>query len=66
MHFLVMGDSGMGKSAAIRQILMQIESRGEAAIVYDPALEYLPQFYDPARGDVILNPIDALPILGAG
>jgi len=59
MHFLVMGDSGMGKSAAIRQILMQIESRGETAIVYDPALEYLPQFYDPARGDVILNPIDA-------
>jgi hypothetical protein len=58
MHFLIMGDSGMGKSAAIRQMLAQIWERGETAIVYDPAMEYLPQFYSPARGDVILNPID--------
>ena len=56
MHFLIVGDSGTGKSAAIRQILAQIWERGEAAIVYDPALEYLPQFYSEARGDVILNP----------
>lgn len=59
MHFLVMGDSGTGKSAAIRQILAQIWERGETAIVYDPAMEYLPQFYNPQRGDVILNPVDA-------
>jgi type IV secretory pathway TraG/TraD family ATPase VirD4 len=43
----------------IRQILQQLEDRGETAIVYDPALEYTPQFYMPERGDVILNPIDA-------
>jgi type IV secretory pathway TraG/TraD family ATPase VirD4 len=54
-----MGDSGTGKSALIRQILTQIESRGETAIVYDPALEYTPQFYTPERGDAILNPLDA-------
>ena len=59
MHFLIVGDSGTGKSAAIRQILAQIWERGEAAIVYDPALEYLPQFYNESRGDVILNPLDA-------
>jgi len=59
MHFLVMGDSGTGKSAAIRQLLVQICERGETAIVYDPAMEYLPQFYSPDRGDVILNPVDA-------
>jgi hypothetical protein len=58
MHFLVMGDSGTGKSAAIRQILAQVWERGDAAIVYDPAMEYLPQFYNPQRGDVILNPVD--------
>jgi type IV secretory pathway TraG/TraD family ATPase VirD4 len=52
------GDSGTGKSAAIRQILSQVWERGEAAIVYDPAMEYLPQFYNEARGDVILNPMD--------
>ena len=59
MHFLIVGDSGTGKSAAIRQILSQVWERGEAAIVYDPAMEYLPQFYNEARGDVILNPLDA-------
>ena len=42
-------------SAASRQL----EERGETAIVYDPALEYTPQFYTPERGDVILNPLDA-------
>jgi type IV secretory pathway TraG/TraD family ATPase VirD4 len=58
-HLLIMGDSGTGKSALIRQVLSQLEDRGDTAIVYDPALEYTPQFYTPERGDVILNPIDA-------
>ncbi|MGE3511201.1 MAG: type IV secretion system DNA-binding domain-containing protein [Vicinamibacterales bacterium] len=57
-HLLVVGDSGTGKSALIRQVLRQIEARGETAIVYDPALEYTGQFYTPERGDVILNPLD--------
>ena len=34
-------------------------SAAKPAIVYDPAMEYLPQFYNEARGDVILNPLDA-------
>ncbi len=59
MHFLIVGDSDAGKSAAIRQLLSQIWKRGEAAIVHDPAMEYLPQFYNAARGHVILNPMDA-------
>jgi hypothetical protein len=59
MHVLVVGDVGNGKSATIRQIMSQVAERGETAIVYDPAMEYLPQFYDPARGDVILNPLDS-------
>jgi type IV secretory pathway TraG/TraD family ATPase VirD4 len=58
-HVLIMGDSGTGKSALIRQLLEQLEARGETAIVYDPALEYTGQFYRPDRGDVILNPLDA-------
>jgi hypothetical protein len=57
-HFLIVGDSGTGKSVLIRQLLQQVEARGETAIVYDPALEYTGQFYAPARGDVILNPLD--------
>ena len=39
-HFLVMGDTGTGKSAIIRQLLLQVQERGETAIVYDPAQEY--------------------------
>jgi type IV secretory pathway TraG/TraD family ATPase VirD4 len=58
-HVLIMGDSGTGKSALVRQLLCQFEARGDTAIVYDPALEYTPQFFTPERGDVILNPLDA-------
>jgi type IV secretory pathway TraG/TraD family ATPase VirD4 len=58
-HFLIIGDSGTGKSTLIRQILTQLAARGDAAIVYDPAREYTPQFYNPERGDLILNPLDA-------
>ncbi len=58
-HIMIVGDTGSGKSALFRQLLMQIRARGEAAIVYDPAMEYLPQFYDARRGDTVLNPLDA-------
>jgi len=57
-HILIMGDTGTGKSALIRQILVEIEKRGESAVIYDPALEYTPQFFDPSRGDMVLNPLD--------
>ena len=58
-HILIMGDTGTGKSTLIRNILMQIEKRGETAIVYDPALDYTPEFYTSERGDATLNPLDA-------
>jgi len=58
-HILIMGDTGTGKSTLIRNILIQIAERGETAIVYDPALDYTPEFYSPERGDAILNPLDA-------
>lgn len=58
-HLLIMGDTGSGKSVLIRQILLQIEAREEPAIVYDPTGEFVTQFYDPDRGDVIMNPLDA-------
>jgi hypothetical protein len=57
-HFLIMGDSGSGKSSLVRQLLVGIANRDETAIVYDPALEYTGQFYTPKRGDLILNPLD--------
>ena len=63
-HVMIMGDTGTGKSILQRRVLMQIAERGESAIVYDPALEYTPQFFNPARGDLILNPLDVrMPVL---
>jgi hypothetical protein len=57
-HFLLMGDTGSGKSALMRQILWQLTKQQETAIVYDPAREYVERFYNPERGDIILNPLD--------
>lgn len=57
-HILIMGDTGTGKSVLTRRILLEVERRGETAIVYDPALEYTPQFLNPLRGDLVLNPLD--------
>jgi hypothetical protein len=57
-HIQVIGDTGAGKTTIILQMLRQIRGRGDSAIVYDPALEFTSRFYDAARGDVILNPLD--------
>lgn len=57
-HIQVSGDTGAGKSTLIRNILYQVEDRGETAIVFDPEREYLKEFYDESRGDLILNPKD--------
>ncbi len=59
MHVVIAGDRGGSKAAAIRQILTEARVRGEAAVVYDPAMEYLAEFYEPQSGDVVLNPLDA-------
>jgi type IV secretory pathway TraG/TraD family ATPase VirD4 len=58
-HFLIMGDTGSGKSALIRQMLIQLTQDRQTVIVYDPAREYVGRFYSPERGDIILNPLDA-------
>jgi len=58
-HILTVGDTGAGKSTIIRQILFQVAERGHSAIVYDPACEFIQQFYDERRGDIVLNPLDA-------
>ncbi|HWZ52793.1 MAG TPA: type IV secretion system DNA-binding domain-containing protein [Granulicella sp.] len=66
-HILMMGDTGSGRSNAIRQLLRQVRERGESAIVYDPAMDFVSEFYSPARGDLILNPLDArCPYWGLG
>jgi type IV secretory pathway TraG/TraD family ATPase VirD4 len=58
-HIELMGDTGAGKTRLVMQLLLQIKERGHSAIVYDPACEFVQRFYDSARGDIILNPLDA-------
>lgn len=57
-HIAMAGTTGSGKTTALRQWLDAIERRGEAALVYDTSGEFIAHYYDPARGDVILNPFD--------
>lgn len=58
-HFLMMGDTGVGKTQLITQLLLQVAERGDSAVVYDPATEYVQRFFDAERGDIVLNPLDA-------
>jgi hypothetical protein len=57
-HFMVMGDTGTGKSVTIMQFLIQARERGEAAVIYDPKGTYFEQFGDLSNGDILLNPLD--------
>jgi len=57
-HFKLIGTTGSGKSTAIRDVLRTALARGDRAVIADPDGGYLQRFYDPARGDVILNPFD--------
>lgn len=57
---LLLGDPGTGKSQIIHQLLEQIAERrsSEAAVIYDPAGEFIESHFDPST-DIILNPLDA-------
>jgi hypothetical protein len=57
-HFKIIGTTGTGKSTAIHEILSAALSRGDRAVIADPDRGYLNRYYDPERGDVILNPFD--------
>ncbi|WPE96034.1 type IV secretion system DNA-binding domain-containing protein (plasmid) [Pseudomonas aeruginosa] len=58
-HSLVTGAPGVGKSVLISQILDRVADRGESAIVYDKTGDFVAKYFDPSRGDVILNPLDS-------
>jgi hypothetical protein len=57
-HFKLIGTTGTGKSTAVRELLDGALRRGDRAVVADPDGGYLRRFYDPQRGDVILNPFE--------
>ena len=57
-HFAIVGTTGAGKTTVMRQMLDQVEARGEPALVYDTSGEFVAHYYKPERGDIILNPFD--------
>ncbi len=57
-HCKLIGTTGTGKTTAINELLYGALARGDRAIVADPDGGYLQRFYNPARGDRILNPFD--------
>ena len=57
-HFKFIGTTGTGKSTAIREMLNGALARGDRAVIADPDGGYLNHFYNPERGDVILNPFE--------
>ncbi len=58
-HLAMIGTTGAGKTTALRQLLDVIKARGEAALVYDTSGDFVAQYYNPVRGDILLNPFDA-------
>ena len=57
--FLFCGAPGTGKSVAITSILDLLHERGDTAFISDRSGIYTSRYFDPSRGDVILNPFDA-------
>ncbi|MDM7955926.1 type IV secretion system DNA-binding domain-containing protein [Blastomonas sp.] len=57
-HFLDIGKSGTGKTSVLQDHLSQIVARGENALIFDPDGSYVERFFQPERGDIILNPWD--------
>jgi type IV secretory pathway TraG/TraD family ATPase VirD4 len=58
-HFKLIGTTGTGKSTAIAALLQGALERGDRAVVADADGGYAARFYQPRRGDAILNPFDA-------
>lgn len=57
-HFLVCGATGTGKTTALRDMMYYAKSCGDVCVVHDPKREFLAEFYDEQRGDVIMDPTD--------
>lgn len=57
-HFLVTGSTGSGKTNLVHNLLPQVESRKQPAIIIDQTGEMISKYYSPERGDIIFNPFD--------
>lgn len=63
LSFLVAGAPGVGKSVAISEMLDGIAARGDRAFISDAGGNYLKSYFNPSRGDLVLNPLDRRAVL---
>jgi len=56
-HILLSGTTGSGKTVAMTELMDQVRSQGQKAIVYDCDGSYIANYYRPGK-DFILNPLD--------
>jgi hypothetical protein len=64
-HVQIIADTGGGKTTIIMQMLRQIRSRGDSAIVYDPALGVHAPLLRPETRHHSQSARPAMPLLGA-
>lgn len=57
-HFKVIGSLSDSRSSIFRIMMQGALMRGDRFIVLDPEANYLSTFYQPKRGDIVLNPFD--------
>ena len=57
-HAMLIGTTGVGKTVAMTDMVAEVRSRGQRAVVFDLTGAFIEPFYDGSR-DVILNPLDA-------
>lgn len=58
LNFMFSGGPGQGKSVAITTLLDGVSYRPDRAIIADSGGIFTTRYYQPARGDIILNPLD--------
>ncbi len=58
-HFVMVGDTGTGKTTLVSQIIDYVERSGDVCVILDAKLELTARYYNPKRGDHILSPKDA-------
>lgn len=56
---VVCGTVGTGKTNALRELVSKVRELDGKAIIYDRMGTFVSSYYDPSRGDIILNPFDA-------
>ncbi len=57
-HILLTGTTGTGKTLCLQELMDQVRSKKQRAIIYDIEGTFIPHYYREGK-DVILNPLDA-------